>query len=169
MYNYSEVYSQLNFSAAVVTFYKQNGELRTMLCSRDLSTITAFCGGGNHGLGGHDKRCNKANGNVAVVDLIIGEARSFNIERVLNIEYIETDIKTEQDIDNAVKRYQCLRDTYAKVMDIENVFDDKDNGADSVGQAESNTFTGANTDTSTVENTSEGISTPNIDVNAFFA
>ena len=126
MYNYGEVYTNLCFQAAVVSFFKKNGELRTMLCTRDSDMISFCCNNGNPGLGGHDKRCNINNGNIAVVDLVIGEARSFNIERVLHIEYLNKPIKSQDDLEAAIATLQSVREYYESKIEYDDIFESLD-------------------------------------------
>lgn len=86
--DYSEIINRLDKETAIVTFLKKDGSTRVMMCSRN--TLTA---GFNHGylgglLSGHDRRCNIGNGNIAAIDLVIGECRAFNKSRVLDIEWL---------------------------------------------------------------------------------
>lgn len=103
MLSYSEIYMRLQFESAVVTFKKKDGTLRVMLCTRNIYTGALVNGDSSAVLGrlaGHDKRCSIANGNLAVFDLIIGETRSFNAERVLDIKFLG-EIKTTEQLDEA--------------------------------------------------------------------
>ena len=87
MYSYPEVFSKLTYETALVTFLKKDGTIRVMLCTRNLDTISIKYGFQGAALGGHDNRCNINNGNLAVYDLILGDARSFNIDRLVDIQY----------------------------------------------------------------------------------
>lgn len=147
MYNYGETYTNLCFQAAVVSFFKKNGELRTMLCTRDSDMINLCCNNGNPGLGGHDKRCNINNGNIAVVDLIIGEARSFNIERVLHIEYINKPIKSKDDLEAAIATLQSVREYYESKIEYDDIFESLDASNPESGLSDSP----ATVDTTTVD------------------
>jgi hypothetical protein len=88
--------------------------------------INLCCNNGNPGLGGHDKRCNINNGNIAVVDLIIGEARSFNIERVLHIEYINKPIKSKDDLEAEIATLQSVREYYESKIEYDDIFESLD-------------------------------------------
>ena len=88
MYSYSDVYNHLNFEVCAIVFLKKDGEVRLMLGTRNLRTIELVHGYQGSALGGHDKRCNIKNGNIAVFDLILGEARAFNIDRLQSIYYM---------------------------------------------------------------------------------
>lgn len=137
MYNYGDTYTNLCFQAAVVSFFKKNGELRTMLCTRDSDMINMCCTNGNPGLGGHDKRCNINNGNIAVVDLIIGEARSFNIDRVLHIEYINKPITSKDDLEAAIATLQSVREYYEGKMEHDDIFESLDSSNPESGLSDS--------------------------------
>lgn len=98
---YQEIYRRLLTETAEIVFIKSNGQIRTMLATRNAISAEHFgfdipfvkaC------IGNHDKRCNINNGNMAVVDLIIGEGRSFNIERLVSINWVgEVDSKERAD------------------------------------------------------------------------
>lgn len=85
--NYAEVYSKLGFETATLVFLKKDGAIRIMLATRNMHTIQLVYGFKGKELGGHDNRCNINNGNLAVFDMIVGEARSFSIDRLVSIEY----------------------------------------------------------------------------------
>ena len=87
MYSYPEVFSKLTYETALVTFLKKDGTIRVMLCTRNLDTISIKYGFQGASLGGHDNRCNIKNGNIAAFDLVLGEARAFNIDRIVGIHY----------------------------------------------------------------------------------
>lgn len=79
---YSDIYNKLNLELGIITFFKKNGQIRVMLGTRNLKTVALKYGYKARELGGHDKRCGIDNGNMAVFDMAIGEARSFNVERL---------------------------------------------------------------------------------------
>lgn len=111
MVTYPEVFSRLTFETAIIIFMKKNGEIRIMLGTRNLHTVQLYYGFQGGALGGHDKRCNINNGNVAVYDLVLGEARSFNIERLVDIQYLG-EIKTNEELDNAAAKFQEIKNSY---------------------------------------------------------
>lgn len=84
---YTEAYGRLTFETAVITFLKKNGEIRHLLGTRNLHTVQLLYGWQGTGFGGHDKRCSIDNGNIAVFDLMIGESRTFSIDRLLDIQF----------------------------------------------------------------------------------
>lgn len=116
-YAYSEVFGRLTFETATIIFIKKNGEIRTMLATRNLQTAAIYNGFMGRELGGHDTRCNINNGNLAVIDLMLGEARSFNIERVISVDYHGT-ILTQEELDNEVRKFIEFNSVYeAKRLD----------------------------------------------------
>lgn len=110
---YPEVYSRLNFETAVIIFLKKNGDVRLMLGTRNMNTIDMDHGFQGKALGGHDNRCNINNGNVAVFDLIIGEARSFNIDRLVSIEFKDV-ISTREQLDEVIDYFDDFKEQYEK-------------------------------------------------------
>lgn len=84
---YPEVFSRLTYETATLIFNKRDGSIRVMLATRNIGTAEIEYGFLGWALGGHDNRCNINNGNIAVIDLIIGEPRSFNIDRLVDIQY----------------------------------------------------------------------------------
>lgn len=77
-YTYSDVYNKLNFETAILIFIKKNGSLRIMLATRNSQTIQLWGSNSLAMLHGHERRCNIKNNTIAVVDLEIDQARSFN-------------------------------------------------------------------------------------------
>lgn len=111
--NYAEVYSKLTYETAIIIFLKKNGEIRVMLGTRNLGTVDIKYGFQGQVLGGHDRRCNINNGNLAVYDLAIGDARSFHIDRLINIEYLGI-IDTEEKYDKIFEQYINFKTEYEK-------------------------------------------------------
>jgi hypothetical protein len=113
MQNYSEVYSKLNYETAAIVFLKKDGTVRLMLGTRNLRTVELNYGFQGKALGGHDNRCNIGNGNIAVFDLILGEARSFNIERLQAIYYMG-ELDTQEKLDKAANEFMEFKTEYEK-------------------------------------------------------
>ena len=111
--NYPEVYSKLLYETALIVFLKKSGEVRIMLGTRNLSTAQLYFGWISDKLNMQDGRCNINNGNIGVIDLIIGDGRSFNIERVLDIQYAGV-ITTKEQLDNVVKQFVDFKNEYEK-------------------------------------------------------
>ncbi len=106
---YGETFLRLTHETATVVFLKVNGDVRVMLATRNVATADINHENLGGVLAGHDKRCNIKNGNLAVIDLLLGETRSFNIERLVSIEYhgvIETAEKM-QEVYEQFKRFKA--------------------------------------------------------------
>lgn len=105
---YPEVYSRLNFELAVITFFKKDGQIRIMLGTRNLNTVKLKYGFQGVALGGHDKRCNINNGNLAVFDMMLGEARSFNISRLIDIQFagVVSDLASYEKVVEEFNKYK---------------------------------------------------------------
>ena len=110
---YPEVYSKLCYETASIVFLKKNGEVRLMLGTRNLNTVALLYGFQGNVLGGHDTRCNINNGNVAVYDMIAGDARSFNIDRLLDIQFAGI-ITTKEQYDEVLNKFVKFKDDYEK-------------------------------------------------------
>lgn len=119
--DYGEVYRRLTQETAIVKFVKADETIRIMLATRNTET-SAMMGDNLIGLlGGYDKRCNRHNGNIAVIDLALVTCRSFNIERVLSIEWCGI-IETEDELSNTIdkfKQYKQSSDTEKANVGIE--------------------------------------------------
>lgn len=110
---YPEVFSKLTYETAIIIFFKKNGDVRIMLGTRNLSTINLIYGFQGQVLGGHDNRCNINNGNVAVYDLALGDARSFNIDRVISINYCGI-IENEEQYQELLEKFTKFKSEYEK-------------------------------------------------------
>lgn len=111
MISYPELFSKLTYETALVTFLKKDGTIRVMLCTRNLDTISLNFGFQGHALGGHDNRCNIKNGNMAVFDLIIGEARSFSTSRLIDVIFSGI-ITNKEDLDKCIESYKEFKEKY---------------------------------------------------------
>ena len=111
MANYPEVYGRLNFEVAIIVFLKKNGDARLMLGTRNMNTIQIDHGFQGKSLGGHDNRCNINNGNIAVFDLILGDARAFHIERLVSIEF-QGVISTQEQLDSLIEYFAEFKCKY---------------------------------------------------------
>lgn len=113
MMTYPEIFSKLTYETAIIIFLKKNGEIRTMLGTRNLNTVSLEYGFQGQVLGGHDRRCNISNGNIAVYDMIVGDARSFNIERLVDIQFLGV-LNTKDEYNAALKKYVDFKTEYDK-------------------------------------------------------
>ena len=108
---YAEVFSRLTYETAILVFMKKNGDIRLMMGTRNLGTVALRYGYQGNVLGGHDNRCNIKNGNIAVYDMFLGDARSFHIDRLVSSEYLG-EIKTEQQLDDAAGKFLEFKEKY---------------------------------------------------------
>lgn len=120
--DYAEVFRNLTYQTAIIIFIKKNGEIRVMLGTRNLKTVELEYGFKGMELGGHDKRCNINNGNVAIYDMIVGEARSFSINRLVSIQYVG-EITDTDTLNKVVEEYVKFKNDYEatkpKTLDID--------------------------------------------------
>lgn len=80
---YGQMLEALDSVTILIKFEKVNGEKRVMLCTRNKMTIQQLCQKDFSGmLAGMGKRCNIGNHNIPVVDLVLGEARTFSVARL---------------------------------------------------------------------------------------
>jgi hypothetical protein len=115
---YSEVFSKLTYETAFLVFLKKDGTVRLMLGTRNLNTVSLQYGFQGKALGGHDNRCNIKNGNLAVFDLALGEARSFHIDRLVDIQY-KGIITTSEELNKVAQEFLEFKEEYEKTKPME--------------------------------------------------
>ena len=115
---YPEVYSRLCYETAFVVFLKKDGTITLMLCTRNLNTVSLQYGFQGKAQGGHDNRCNISNGNIAVFDLALGEARSFNIDRLVKIEF-KGIVSTAEQLEEVTGEFLEFKAEYEKSQPME--------------------------------------------------
>lgn len=126
--SYSDAEAILTDSVAIVIFLKKNGEIRVMLCTRCLAVASQRMRFAGTALNSHDNKCNRSNGNLAVIDLEIGEPRSFNISRLVAIQPIE--VRFYGQYEEAMAQVNRIREEYDKALE-----EDVDNFTDEVKKA----------------------------------
>jgi len=127
---YADIYMRLSYETAVVVFLKKDGSVRLLLGTRNLSTISLMYGFQGTELGKMDFRCNINNGNIALFDLIIGEARQFNIDRLIDIQFAGN-IDTKEKLDDVFEKFNKFKKEYeaTKPMSLDmNTFDNTNIG-----------------------------------------
>ena len=114
-YEYGNTWGRLILETALIAFIKANGNARLMLCTRNLDTCEFMWKDKEfqYELTGFDGRCSRDNGNIAVVDLAIGECRSFNIDRVIAIKWFG-EIHSESDMEKAIEEYEKMKEDLEK-------------------------------------------------------
>lgn len=138
--DYGKTYGGLNFWAACVVFFKKGGELRVMLASRSRAIAAiAGCADKVGQLNHRDSRCNIHNKNIGAIDLLLGEVRAFNTERVAWFEWVN--VRTPEELDQAILRAKQLEEQYkGKLKELETM-DGMDEGLD--GFEPDNSLSGA--------------------------
>lgn len=111
MYQYAEVYGRLSFEVATLVFMKKDGTFRVMLATRNARTaelVHGFLGGK---LNSRDSHCNINNGNIAVIDLALGEIRSFSVDRLVGLEYHGA-VNTKEELEKITEQYLTFKRNY---------------------------------------------------------
>lgn len=108
-YEYGNTWGRLLTETALVAFMKKDGHARLMLCTRNTDTAKVMWADKHLKglLGGFDHRCNIRNGNIGVIDLAIGDCRSFGIDRVIAIKWLG-ELTKEEDINKAIEEYESI-------------------------------------------------------------
>ncbi len=110
---YSDVFLRLTYETAAIVFIKKDGTVRTLLGTRNMKTASMS---GEDLIGkiqGYDSRFNISNGNMAVVDLIIGDVRAFNIDRLVFVEWLG-EIESREGLNEAYKLFEEFDNEYSK-------------------------------------------------------
>lgn len=123
---YKEVYGRLLTETATIVFIKADGTIRTMLSTKNMRTTEVF--GYDRPLmtanmNSHDKRCSISNDNISVIDLIIGEGRSFNIQRLVSIHWYG-EVETKERADEVYKDFKEFNAKYKESRPTEVSMDD---------------------------------------------
>ena len=113
--DYGENYTRLSYETALIAFVKKDKSIRIMLGTRNIKTAALAHGNMGGLLNGHDKRCNIKNGNMAVVDMALGECRAFNVDRVLKIHYFG-EILTEERLVEVYKEFKDIKQQFETEM-----------------------------------------------------
>lgn len=116
---YGEVFGRLTYELAAIVFLKKDGKIRVMLGTRNLRTAELEYGFLGQKLGGRDRNCNIDNGNIALIDMVIGEVRSFNIERLLSIDFLG-EVRSKEEYDKVYKDFIEFKEEYeaSKPMEL---------------------------------------------------
>lgn len=134
--DYGNTYGRLLSEAAVVIFEKKDGNIRVMLSTRNADIATLMWPDNNleYLLAGFDRRCNRSNGNLAVIDVILGDCRSFNINRVIGIKWLGE--ITRDTLEDALAEYENIEKELSEGLGYSVVGGDKNNsGAGAVPKA----------------------------------
>jgi len=120
--NYRELHGRLSLATMIITFYKANGEIRPMLCTRNINTAALSYGYLGNQLSSFSRRCNETNRNIGIIDLIIGEARCFKMDRVVDIQDLGV-ISTAEQLDEAAEKFKIYVEKYKACTEGSGLFD----------------------------------------------
>lgn len=115
---YNRYNSELDDGVCCTIFFKKNGMLRLMLCTRDIFTSNICLGDSlANKLNYHSERCNFKNNNISVIDLLIGDVRSFNIDRVIRNIYLG-ECNSTNDFNRYIRAYANIESMFKSVDTI---------------------------------------------------
>lgn len=112
---YSEMYMRLNEEVATIIFAKKNGDIRVMLATRNIRTASIYHENMLSHLAAYDKRSNISNNNMAVVDLALGETRTFSMQRLCHHEF-HGEITTAEQLDELYNKFREFKKEYEASM-----------------------------------------------------
>lgn len=123
--DYPYYFVELSNYYCFVTFVKKDGTIRRMLATRNLMSLGSIQPEKSSmyikALGGHDKRCSIDNGTIAALDVMIGEARSFRIERILDFVPYHDVVQNDSDLLNVMTEFE--RYTQRSIEEFGNTLD----------------------------------------------
>jgi hypothetical protein len=114
-YSYTELYKKLTYEAMVIIFLKKDGTVRVMLGTRNLDIAKVKFGWINSELSKMDKRCSVDNGNVGIIDLILGEGRCFNVNRLIWVKSLGV-VTDEAQYDKMIQYFAEFTNDYTGMM-----------------------------------------------------
>jgi hypothetical protein len=119
----------------LIIFLKKNGDLRVMLGTRNQIVMGMRNNEHINYLEAHDKRCTRENNTIGVYDLILGESRSFNIERLVNVTPLGY-VEREEQLDQIINKYIRVKDWYDEKI-RENLIEELDSPENIITQSPS--------------------------------
>lgn len=124
---YAQMLETLDKATIVVKFKKKDGSIRVMIGTRNKMTIQAVCNNDLSGmLAGFDKRANIGNHNIPVVDLALGEVRTFCVARLEAYQMIG--IVNTTNMEAAFEYYNKVQE-YAEKERIKEIEEKKETGS----------------------------------------
>lgn len=109
--------SELIDGIAMVVFFKNNGAIRPMLCTRNPNICQKYTGVSVYGLTAHQDRQKPGSHNISVIDLEVKELRSFNVERLITYKFFE--VHTPEKYNEVLEMYKKFVEKYTDVMENE--------------------------------------------------
>ena len=114
---YLQLKNTLEQQSIIVSFKKKNGDVRVMLGTRNMTTCEKICNRDlTKMLFGFDKKNTAATLNIPVVDLALGEVRTFNVERMLGYQLIGV-LDNDEVINKAFGYYEQVSDFVNKQVE----------------------------------------------------
>ena len=117
---YVQMMHDLTYNLMLIIFVKKNGEERVMLATRNRDIYRMEYGDTYNAMNGMDNKCSIQNGNIACIDMVIGEARMFNMYRVLQ-SYIIGEPKNNAEYSAMFDRFMTFKEKYTPItkdMDV---------------------------------------------------
>lgn len=114
MYEYTSIYREITSNAGIFIFMKKDNTIRVMLGTRNIDIAKIKFGWIPGELNKMESRCNRDNGNLAVIDLVIGEGRCFNMGRLIWYKPIGV-IRNEQEFNEVLKEFVEFTKNYSKI------------------------------------------------------
>lgn len=116
---YQECYRKLLDEVATIIFIKGNGEIRTMLATKNRAAAALINNEPDKDYGYEiakvDSRCSLGNGNMAVIDAFIGEGRCFKMDRLVDIHF-HGEVHTQEDADKVYSEFKEFDAEYKKEL-----------------------------------------------------
>ena len=147
---YVQTMHDLTYKLMIIIFVKKNGEERVMLATRSRDIYRMEYGDAYNAMNGMDNKCSIQNGNIACIDMVIGEARMFNRFRVLQ-QYILGEPKNNAEYAAMFDKFMEFKNKYKPVTQ---------NPADMDVKAE---VTGSNSATADMVNTEQAVTSTAIE------
>ena len=117
---YVQMMHDLTYNLMLIIFVKKSGEERVMLATRNRDIYRMEYGDTYNAMNGMDNKCSIQNGNIACIDMVIGEARMFNMYRVLQ-SYIIGEPKNNAEYSAMFDRFMTFKEKYTPItkdMDV---------------------------------------------------
>lgn len=111
MYEYSQIYREISYNVGIFIFIKKDNTVRVMLGTRNLDTLKIKFGWIADELSKMEKRCSISNGNLALVDMVIGQGRCFNMGRLVWYKNIGT-VTNEEEYNKVLKDFVDFTNNY---------------------------------------------------------
>lgn len=106
----------LENGAAILVFRKKNNDLRVMLCTRNFQT--ANFAGFDARLNSRNTAKTEADGNLIVTDLVVGETRQVNIERIVYSCWF-TVAANQEEIEYLHVAYEYIKNQWKNYDDLD--------------------------------------------------